>query len=424
MSNGDGAAPVQKAYFPYLNRAVLEIDGSQYYEWESVSVRAALMEIPRTFRFTASEKEIPPSRSAMRIKPGQKCSVYLDGYPVIENGDVVTRQVFYSSNQHVVEIQGQGKAGKMIGSSVVSQTGEFNNIGLKELVQTLGARFNVGVEGTAGSFMKFPRVSAAPGSSPWEVIEPHARASQTVMSESAQGNIKFGVAMGGASVIEGWNILEGREVIHSLVATGSGAAPGGVAPGAGEGSDYLTIGQRPGTDDSHGPDANQVNSEKPAITTDLNTSDMPKTSLSEVPAWMKQMADNRSMFEAMTSDSLQYWVNIVLLTWQRSGKAPPSGGLWEPGDMVVVNSPMLILNGQALRLKAVTWSQDNESGTRSHIELVNEKAMTSAVVPGGKPPKTQPELPSPTGEQQPEELQRPPSDVTITPSRRTWSRRR
>src|SRR5262249_32071050 len=159
----------------------------------------------------------------------------------------------------------------------------------------------------------------------------------------------------------------------SLQATGSGAAPGGQAPGAGEGSDYLSIGQRPGNDDTWGAKANQINSEKPAITTNLNVQDMPKTSLTEVPAWMKQMADNRSMFEAMTSEMLQIWVNITLLTWQRSGKAPPAGGLWEPGDMVIVNSPMLILEGQALRLKAVTWSQDNESGTRSQIELVNEK---------------------------------------------------
>src|SRR5215831_7339323 len=137
MANGDGGQPAQKAYFPYLNRAVVEIDGAQYYEWESVQVRAALFENTRTFRFTASEKEIPPSRSAMRIKPGQKCTVILDGFEAV-TGEVVTRQVFYNANQHTVEIQGQGKAGRMRDASVVSQTGEFNQIGLKELLQTLG----------------------------------------------------------------------------------------------------------------------------------------------------------------------------------------------------------------------------------------------------------------------------------------------
>src|SRR6516164_4228806 len=125
MSNG--AAP-QKAFFPYLNRAVVVIDGSEYFEWESVSVRAALFENTRTFRFTASEKTpAPKSWAAMRIVPGQKCQVFLDGYEAV-NGEVVTRQVFYDANQHTVEIQGQGLAGRMADASVVSQTGEFNNI--------------------------------------------------------------------------------------------------------------------------------------------------------------------------------------------------------------------------------------------------------------------------------------------------------
>jgi hypothetical protein len=241
------------------------------------------------------------------------------------------------------------------------------------------------------------------------------------MSETAQGNIKLGVAMGGASVVEGWNIIDGREVIHSLVATGGSSVPGGQAPGAGEGTDYTTVGQKPGSDDEWGGKANQVNAEKPALTTEFNAPNNPKVGLMEIPAFMQKMAENRSMMEAMSSDTLQIWVNVTLLTWQRSGKAPPAGGLWEPGDMVIVNSPMLILEGETLRLKAVTWTQDNTTGTRSAIELVNDKAMGAASVPGGVAPQQQ-QQPTLTGEQQPGEV-KPPSEQTITPSRRTWSRR-
>src|SRR5262249_9366132 len=161
----------------------------------------------RTFRLTTSEKEVPPSRSAMRIKPGQKCTVVLDGYEAV-TGEVVTRQVFYNANQHTVEIQGQGKAGRMRDASVVSPTGEFNQIGLKELLQTLGKPFGVGVEGTAQSAMKFPRVSATPGESNWELGERHSRAAATPLSETPQGNILMGILSSGvskATVIEGWN---------------------------------------------------------------------------------------------------------------------------------------------------------------------------------------------------------------------------
>ena len=260
--------------------------------------------------------------------------------------------------------------------------------------------------------MKFPRVSVNPGESPWELGERHARAAATPMSENEQGQIELGGMGGGASVIEGYNILEGREVIHSLKSVGGGQVGGGTAPG--DGSDFNTMGQKQGTDDEYGPQANQISAEKPALTTDFNQGYLPKAEPSEIPAWTQDMAQQRSSMEAMNSDILQIWVNITLLTWQRSGKAPPSGGLWKPGDMVTVMSPMLVMYGQQLKLKAVTWSQDNQQGTRSAIELVNQLAMgTGGVVPGGVQPGTgAPQAPI------------PPDESTLPPGRRTWERRR
>ena len=88
---------------------------------------------------------------------------------------------------------------------------------------------------------------------------------------------------------------------------------------------------------------------------------------------------DRSKFESGLADTVQIWVTCTLLTWQRSGKMPPAGGLWSPGDRVTVMSPMLVMYGRTLKLKAVTFTQDNSSGTRSTIELVNALAL------GGEP---------------------------------------
>src|SRR5262245_40812711 len=171
-----GAVVSQRAYFPYLNRAVVVIDGSEYWEWESVQVRAAMYENTRTATFTCSEQTpTPKSWAAMRIVPGQKCTIFLDGYQAID-GEVVTRQVFYDAHQHVVQIQAQGRAGRMADASIVSQTMNWKNIDLKGLASSLAKPFGVGVEGSPGSNMKFPRVSAIPGQSPWELLEHHARA--------------------------------------------------------------------------------------------------------------------------------------------------------------------------------------------------------------------------------------------------------
>jgi len=404
-----------------LNRAVLIIDGQEYMEWESVQVRAAMYENTRTCRFTASEKEVPPSRSAMRIKPGQACKVMLDDQLAM-TGFVITRTVSFSGNDHMVELQCQGQWGTTSGGAHVSQTGEYKNITVQQLAEIVGKPYGAMVEGAAANMMKFPRVSVVPGASAWETLEPYLRATQTPVSETAEGKLKLGVMTGSASVIEGWNILEGREVIHSLMAVGGSSVPGGQSPGAGEGTDQLVHGQRPGTDDSHGAQANQVNQEHPPITSELNVPYHPETTLSEVPAWLTDQMKSRGGFDAMYSDSLQIWVNCTLLTWQRSGKVPPAGGLWEPGDTVMVDSPMLILRGQNLKLKAVTWTQDNQSGTRSHIELVNDKAVTLSSVPGGvAPPSVQAVPPVPPSETT---GSGPPPETGSPAMVRTWRRPR
>jgi hypothetical protein len=40
---------------------------------------------------------------------------------------------------------------------------------------------------------------------------------------------------------------------------------------------------------------------------------------------------------------------------------------------------MLVMNGTALILKSATFSQDNTTGTRTQLELVNTKALGDGV---------------------------------------------
>ena len=62
------------------------------------------------------------------------------------------------------------------------------------------------------------------------------------------------------------------------------------------------------------------------------------------------------------------------------GWLQPSGGLWVPGQDVIVTSPMLVMKGEKLKLKSVTYSQDNQQGTRVVLECCNDKAIS-----GGTP---------------------------------------
>jgi prophage tail gpP-like protein len=80
----------------------------------------------------------------------------------------------------------------------------------------------------------------------------------------------------------------------------------------------------------------------------------------------------RARIEANVNDSLKISVTIVHLGFQR-----PSGGLWQPGQIAYVHSPMLIMDRQLL-LKAVTYSQDSSGGSTATLELVNRMGQEEA----------------------------------------------
>jgi hypothetical protein len=84
-------------------KAVIVINGMEYFEWESVYVRVEWYgRPPRHTRFTASE-QTPWAKdwAFLRIRPGDKCEIYLDTCLVI-TGLVCTRQVYYDGTQHSV----------------------------------------------------------------------------------------------------------------------------------------------------------------------------------------------------------------------------------------------------------------------------------------------------------------------------------
>jgi prophage tail gpP-like protein len=340
---------------PYLNRAVVVVNGAEYFEWESVTVSLAIGENPAyTFRLTVSEQEPWPEAWAFfRIKPTDECTVFLDGYKAID-GITITRQVAYDGASHTVELQGQTRAGLLGQGTVLSQTGEFKDQNLLQIAQKVAKDFGVNVT-TAGAVPsdKFPRATVTPGETAYEFIESLARQTGVFLTSNPNGDLVLMVGGTGGSddVVEGRNILMGREVVSvslSPAATKSG-------------------GQAPGTDDDHGANPTHQRNVDEMQSGDLNWKHMPARVLTEIPAWSQKLVQRRSGLEDSFVDFAKIEATITTLGW----RTPSGGGIWVPGQSVHVSAPMLILN-QSLFLKKVVFTQDNSSGTRSTLTLVNQ----------------------------------------------------
>lgn len=330
------------------------VNGKRFRDWESVQVHMAEGEPKHSFKLSVSEgAPLAKDFAEVRIKPGDHCTVTLGGELAI-TGMVETRQVAYTKDQHGIEISGHSFNNTAAEGSVMHKTMEWKNKGLvpiaTDILKPFGLKFIP--KGNIPS-TPFPRVNVAPSTTAWEAIETLARQRGVTLGTSVEGNVTGRTQWdpGGDRLVEGQNILEGREVLT-------------ISMGDGPVQDYR---QQPGTNDSWGANsAHKPNSSSTSTTPGAGKGAYsPQVSLGEHPG-NKQESQSRSGTESTQRDYEKFEVTITVQGWLK-----PSGGLWRPGIMVHVKSPMLIVD-ESLKLMKSDFSQDSKNGTRTVLLLTRD----------------------------------------------------
>jgi len=345
-------------------QAVLTINGQDFRDWETVMVRHAARESPPyRFRFTCSEA-VPMSKNwgVLQIRPGDSCTITLAGQLAF-TGRVSTRQVYYDKQRHYVEIQGASVT-EIASASPVTKTMEMKDVNFSQIAQQLLKPFGMQLinEGGQPPQLKFPRVSLMHGLSVFDHLDLYSRAVGASFTSNPQGQFValWGPSGGSDTVIEGRDILIGREIIYnqSMESTAPQAS------------------QQTGNDQKWGAKVASVPFLSKQMLNLANTY-QPFTMLSELPTAEKDHMQGRSDTEHNMMKEDQITVFATVYGWLR-----PSGGLWQRNQTVHVTSPMLIMDDD-LTAKSVTFTQDNQEGTRTTLELCNPLGM------GGDIPQAQ-----------------------------------
>jgi len=341
----------------------LTVDGRIYEDWKSVTVYLTSSEAFNYYRFTASERVTvgapPKVMSEVQVRPGQICTVTLGGEFAI-GGYVTTRQVAYTEKAHGVEITGKGYTSATVNGGASVKGGEIVNSPFPELAKKLLTPYGLQLQVKDGINMQpFERFNCT-GQHCWEAMESAARQRNIVLTPNPKDGKSFwahtpSYSEGEARLEEGVNILEGRETWSMEFGTGT----------------YLTLAQQAPTPQLWGP---KVTSEPlgqfaSAFASRLGVAGqfMPLVSMAEQPG-KQEGAGQRSETENTAVSGEQIKVEIVVQGW-----FAPNGKLWQPRNSVYVKSPSLIMD-RSLFLKSATFTQDDRSGTRTTLELVNENA--------------------------------------------------
>ncbi len=343
--------------------AILTVNGKLFQDWETVMVRHAKKEVPFFFfRFTCSEPApIAKNWGVLQIKPGDLCEVTLAGQPAF-SGLVHTRQVYYDSRRHYIELQGCSPVLALAYASVVHKTMENNNMNYEQYARGLLKQFpKIGfkVEGGQLPTFKFPRIAIAPGTSVMEALEIPLRSLGSVdLTSNVKGDLVAVVGPNGESdtVTEGIDMLEGREIIYQ--------------PGFEKGT--AVMGYAPGGDAKSGSDVASAifHNSKESGSAD-SAGNAQGVIPSELPVYANTLAASRANADRDWQNQDWLTVYATVQGWLRR-----DGKLWDRNQSVRVKSPMLIMDGSfPLEVRTVTFSQDNQSGSRTVLELCNKKAM-------------------------------------------------
>ena len=323
------------------------VGGFQFDDWETVWVQQRYAEPCAQFKFTAAERDNPEYFTLLKFKPGDRCVIKL-GEQVAITGVIITRQVAYDATNHQVMLLGKGITWWAATSSVIHKTGNFDGKSFEQAAREVIAPHPVGIK-VIGKLdpTPFAKLQLEPGETVWDFCERIARPRGVIMGSDHLGNFLFIGEHAGPitdTLQEGQNILRMQCVISQEEIY----------------DPYIVNGQSHGTDEKHGREQTQQRAETPGSSPlyrpKLTPAEQPVQGISEIAA--------RSRNEAKWGEGTKIQASVTVQGWFH----PNSTRLWEPGEDVVINSPMALLS-QALKNEVVTFTQDRQSGSLTTLDM-------------------------------------------------------
>ena len=346
--------------------ATLVVRGLVYEDWETVWFQWTLGDPWAQFRFTATEDdthlwmagdERTPDELLLRFKPGDECTLYLGGWPVMD-GVIMIRQVAYDKNNHTIVLQGTTLTYYAANSSIIDEKSEYEGTFL-DIADKVLAPTCSGYKtwGTISSLKFEDPQRPNPGESIFDFLERIARDRKVIVTSDPYGDFLFiGEHVGQyvADLVEGENILKCQAVIADLKAR----------------SVFIARGQSGGSDDQMMRKAAHLEARVDGTAKCYN----PLLTPIEHQVWTRAEVELRAKNEQMFAEG-QHKVEATVTV---QGWFNPRTGLrWDVGQDVFFQSPMTGIDAQMMKIKSITFTQD-KAGSLTTMVIVHPSGFNDS----------------------------------------------
>ncbi|MEG1604098.1 MAG: hypothetical protein RRY12_01285 [Cloacibacillus sp.] len=165
----------------------LYVSGQLYEGWKSARVDRSVEAVSGSFALDTGDKW-NMNRDPLVIKPGYKCTVKINGTPVI-TGWVDSSSRSADGTSHSVSIAGRDVTCDLVDCSAVVTAFELHNISLAALAVMLCKPFGIKVQDRAGDNELFATVAIQPGESVWDCLDRQARQRDVSLITDGQGSL-------------------------------------------------------------------------------------------------------------------------------------------------------------------------------------------------------------------------------------------
>jgi prophage tail gpP-like protein len=350
--------------------AVITVDGvgGEYQDWESVFVQLRYHHAWDYCRFTSVERREDKVMNwqLQQLIPCVGITVNLANQLAF-TGTIVERQISYDPNNHGIQLLAKNQTMWGYKSSVNTKTSSFDNMPFIEIANQVLAPYlgqaGIVTKGTLNS-IPFDKVQCQVGESCWDFLERLARPRGIVMGSDRYGNYVFiGTRLEKpvATLQEGVNIkslnatinIDDQFVIYRAVGQ-SAAGSNGVNP----------------------VDAGQQEAEVGGSGCKISL----LTVAAEQPVKPGELQD-RANNEKKWREGAKITATAVVYGWRN----PDDGLLWNVGDKVTINSPMIPMINEPMSIQRVTFEQDRQGGTRTTLDLVMPWMLNDVEIAGLNP---------------------------------------
>jgi prophage tail gpP-like protein len=378
--------------------------GGAYSDWETVWLQHRWMAGWPMFRFTTAERDPPgddiEARQAelalwttFRIRPPDHVVIKLGGQVAI-TGVVIVRQTAYDGNSHAVSIQGNGTQWFTWRGAIVDEKQTF-----------YGSYVDIATQ-VMKPFEVVPRVVGTINPKPWEPDGAHSQTGETVWDFlnrlAPERKVRLGADYMGNLLLIGDHV---SQVVDELIEGENIKSCQCTIKIDDWYSEYGARGQKQNTND--GPPKEAAQQDK-WVKSEFYRRYSPLLVAMEHPVWTDDEVAMRAEHEARTGEGQIIEATVVVYGWFTSRHV-----LWAQlcGEKVILNSPMTTLVGFEMAIRAVTCTQDKQSGSQTTLDLcapwlLNDSGLRAGgtgaggeILPAPGSAQGNPNVPATTGSQ-------------------------